>query len=74
MVPDKETLLELQTKDKDICAMLTYITRGDLPDDEKQARKLVLESKLFSVIEGVLYREDPLFPGRQCVVVPCELP
>ena len=45
-------------------------TCGDLPDDKKQTQRVVVESKLFSVIEGVLHREDPMFPGRNCVVVP----
>ena len=33
----------------------------------------MLVSKLFSVMEGVLHREDPLSPGRHCVVVPPSL-
>ena len=33
----------------------------------------MVESKLFSVIEGVLHREDPMFPSRNCVVVPLSL-
>ena len=73
ILPDMEAVLKLQTADEDIGVMLAYLTRGDLPDDEKRARRVVLESKLFNVIEGVLHREDPLSSGRQCVVVPPSL-
>lgn len=44
-------------------AQVRYVNCSDLLDNEKIAQKVVLESKLFCVIEGVLYREDPLFPG-----------
>ena len=54
-VPDMEVVHRLQTTDEDIGAMLFYVTHGNLPDDEKQAWKVMLESKLFSVVEGVLY-------------------
>ena len=64
IVPDMEAVLQLQTTDEDIGMMLSYLTCGDLPDE---AQRVVVESKLFSVIEGVLHREDPLFPG---LVVP----
>ena len=70
IVPDMEAVPKLQTADEDIGMMLTYLTSGDLPADKKQAQRLVLESKLFSVVEGVLYREDPMLPGRHCIVVP----
>lgn len=67
IIPDMEAVRDLQTTDHDTSTMLSC---GDLPDDQKQAQRVVGESKLFSVVEGVLHREDPAFPGRNCVVVP----
>ena len=54
-VLDMEVVRRLQTTDEDIGVILAYVTHSNLPDDEKQARKVVLKSKLFSVVEGVLY-------------------
>ena len=53
IVPDMEEVLKLQTANEDISTMLTYLTSGNLPADKKRAQRVVLESKLFSVIEGV---------------------
>ena len=69
-VPDMKVVHRLQTTNEDIGAMIAFAAHGNLPDDKKHARKVAIESKLFSVVEGVLYREDPLSPGRQCIVVP----
>ena len=54
ILPDMESALKLQTTDPDISMMLSYLTCCDLPDDKKQAQRVVGESKLFSIIEGVL--------------------
>ena len=53
--------------------MLVYLTDGKLSEDDKTAQRIVLESKQFFVMEGVLHREEPLFPGQHCVVVPASL-
>ncbi len=43
---------------------------GKLPEDEKAARRVVLQGKFFDIVDGVLHHENPLFPGRWCVAVP----
>ena len=70
---DSEEVKKSQAEDKDISPMLTYLTGGDLPEDEKLARRIVFESKMFNVVNGVLHREDPSFPSRNCIVVPSSL-
>ena len=64
---------DLQRKDLSLIAMCDYLERGFLPIDEKEAKKLVLESRCYDVIQGVLYYEPPTIPGRLCVVVPEEM-
>ena len=50
-----------------------YHSHGLLPEDQKVARKIVLESQHYEMIDGVLHQENPNHPGRWCVVVPKEL-
>ena len=56
---------------------MTYIKYLDyLPTDESAAIRLVLESMVFEIIDGVLHCESPTVPGRYsrwCVFVPPEL-
>ena len=44
--------------DAKLSPLLEYLSDGTLPSDENQARRVVLESKLFSVLDGVLHFED----------------
>lgn len=60
----------LQREDPSLASMCVYLERGLLPDDEKEAKKLVLEGHHYEVIQGVLYYEPPTIPRRLCVVVP----
>ena len=69
-LPELEEVLRCQREDADMAAMTVYLQYGTLPDEEKLSRRIVLESKQYEVIEGVLYHENPAFPGRWCVVVP----
>ena len=68
--PDLDTLGPLQWADLSLVPMLQYLTDGLLPEDEQVARKIVLGSKQYELIDGVLHFENPTYPGRWCVVVP----
>ena len=72
-IRDMEQLNEYQLKDSHAAAMMAYLRDGTLPDDDKLARRVVLESKQFGIVEDVLYHESPVFPDRWCTVVPQEL-
>ena len=54
--------------------MLTYLDKGSLPDDEKQAKQLLLErSQLIRLMECYTKKILRLRPGHWCLVVPEEL-
>ena len=53
--------------------MINYLDKGTLPDDERQARKLVLESSQYDMVDGVLHSENPVIPGSWRIVEPKEL-
>ena len=69
-VIDLEEVIKCQMEDSDMSAMITYLQDGTLPEDQNKSRRIVLESKQFEVVEGVLYHENSAFPGRWCLVVP----
>jgi len=50
--------------------MIEYLENGNLPEDEKQCKKLVLEHPQYELIDGVLYSENPAAPGSWRIVVP----
>ena len=54
-LPELEEVLRCQREDADMAAMRAYLQYGTLPDEEKLSRRVVLESKQFEVVEGVLY-------------------
>ena len=69
----KKEIHQMQMKDVDLQAYINYHSHGLLPEDQKVARKIVLESQRYEMIDGVLYHENPNHPGRWCIVVPTEL-
>ena len=50
---DLASLSTLQKADEEIAVMLSYLTNGELPSDEKKAQRIVFESRQFSVVDGV---------------------
>ena len=71
-VPDLKLIADQQSKDSEMAQMLAYLQDRKLPEEDKLARRIVHESKLFTVINGVLYHENPVRSDQWCVVVPVE--
>ena len=65
---------ESQHRSPELSPMIEYLENGNLPEDEKQCKKLVLEHPLYELIDGVLYNENPAAPGSWRIVVPDVLP
>ncbi len=59
-----------QREDPELLALFGYLEQGALPSEETVARRTVLESEHYEVIQGVLHFEPVAFPGCLCVVVP----
>ena len=49
---------------------IDFLEKGTLPDNDAEARKLVITSEAFDFTDGLLYEESPNLPGCWCVVVP----
>ena len=69
----RDEIRKLQGQDDDLVRYVKYLERGSLPPDNQSAKKVVLESKNFELIDGLLHHEDPVCPGRWCLVIPKEL-
>ena len=52
------SLKEEQEKDMKLHEISDYLCSGALPQDDKQARKLVVQPQLFIVVNDVLYYLD----------------
>ncbi|XP_071687688.1 uncharacterized protein [Rutidosis leptorrhynchoides] len=47
--------------------LLKFLTEGELPADEKEARKICMKAPIYAFIEGVLYRKSYLGPSLLCI-------
>ena len=73
-VATKQTSFETeQRKDTKVMEVINFLENGDLPDDEKQARKLALQEHTYVMIDGVLYHLDSKREHHKQVVVPQHL-
>ena len=61
---------EEQYGDQDFRPLIDYLKDGTLPSDDKEAKKVVLGSKFCDIMDGILYHENPNFPGRWCMAIP----
>ena len=59
-----------QRSDPALQPLIDYLEKGTLPAADAEARKLVISSEAFDIVDGVLYHEKPNSPGRWCMVVP----
>ena len=62
-----------QMEDNDLQPIIIYLSHGHIPEDQNLARKIVLESQHYEMIDNILHHEDPNQPGRWCIVVPTKL-
>ena len=51
----ENTLHDRQMSDSLLKNIIDYISDGMLPEDEKEARHLILSSLKFTVLDGILY-------------------
>ena len=68
-----EELVKLQVEDNQLSQLRQYLQDGELPEDGKQAKRLVLEKERFVILDGVLYYVDPGGQHRLRIAVPKKL-
>ena len=60
----------LQRKDPNLYPILAYLEKKELPANEKKARRLVMESDRYTIIDGVLYFVDSSRGNRLRMAAP----
>ena len=65
-----EEIINLQFKDPDLQLRTFLLATGDLPQDKKLAKKLVLEQDQYDINDRILHHENPAYPGNWRIVVP----
>ncbi len=66
----EQEIASLQRDDSDLLKIMLYLEGGVLPDDHRQAKKLVLERTQFELLDGVLHHENPKLPDLWRIAVP----
>ena len=66
-------LLEAQQKDPEVLEMVEYLEHGKLPDNDKEARRIVIQSSTYCVTDKVLYYVDSHRRNIKRIVVPRSL-
>jgi len=65
---------ESQREDPESLQLIEYLENNVLPDDRVMSKRIVSQSvKGYFVLDGILYYEDGLVPGRRRLVVPTQL-
>ncbi len=67
---DQEDMIQCQEQDEDLKRMFAYIREGILPEEENIAKKIILESSLYDLLNGVLCHEDLNYPESWRIVIP----
>ena len=62
-----------QLKDPDLRAMMDYLKGGELPNNLDEAKKLVAQESLFTIVDGTLFFIDHRHDSRKRVAVPSHL-
>ena len=65
-----DEIATLQHEDPNLQPILAYLEKKELPADEKKARRLVMESDRFTIIDGVLYFIDSSRSHRTRIAAP----
>ena len=53
----------LQRKDPQLSNLITFLEKKELPDDQKLAKRILLEHSQYDLIDDVLHHESPVNPG-----------
>ena len=65
---------EAQQEDQQLLQLMEYLECQTLPEDPAVARQVTsLAQRGYYILDGVLYFEDSIMPGRRRIVVPAQL-
>lgn len=53
----------IQRNDPQLSTLITFLEKGELPDDQTLAKRIVLEHNQYDLSDAVLHHENPINPG-----------
>ena len=59
-----------QRKDPQLSSLISFLEKGELPDDHKLAKRIAVEHSQYDLIDDILHHENPINPGCWRQVVP----
>ena len=62
-----------QQRDPELLLLINFLRSSELPEEEKAAKKIVLESAKYDLMDRILYFEYPAAPHCWCIVVSKDL-
>ena len=65
-----ESFTSEQRKDPHVREIINFLEQGELPPDPIQARKVVMQEPLFTMVDGILFYLDPKNRDQKWTVVP----
>jgi hypothetical protein len=68
-----EDIAKYQCSDPQLSPMIDYLKNGKFPEDEPQAKRLVVECSQYDLLDNVLHHENLANCGSWRVVIPSEL-
>ena len=71
--PELKSFGEEQKRDPGVMEVIKFLETGQLPVDQKRARRIATQQSLFTLVDGVLYFLDPKQEHRCRAVVPSHL-
>ncbi|XP_071708186.1 uncharacterized protein [Rutidosis leptorrhynchoides] len=67
-IDEKSTVAPIEEESPNwMTPLVKFLTEGELPADEKEARKVRMKAPMYALIEGVLYRKFYLGPSLLCI-------
>ena len=73
IVEEDHDISALQRKDLQFSSLITFLEKGELPDNQKLAKRIVLEQSQYDLIDNILHHENPINPGHWRQVVPSKI-
>ncbi|XP_071728019.1 uncharacterized protein [Rutidosis leptorrhynchoides] len=67
-IDEKSTIAPIEEESLNwMTPLVKLLTEGELPVDEKEARKVCMKAPMYVLIEGALYRKSYLGPSLFCI-------
>ena len=72
VINSSDSFHEQQLRDSTLNSIMSYLSEGILPDDSQEAAKIIVQTSLYTMVDGILYYIGQKSDSSPWVVVPSE--